>query len=45
MNFTEEIAKAFKSMQDKYIYSDEYRITIEQVRKVLDAIQKKVSVM
>ena len=45
MEFTEEVEKAFKSMQDKYIYNDEYIIGIEQAKETLKTIKKKVSEM
>ena len=44
MEFTEEIEKAFKSMQDRYIYNDEYRIDIEQVKDALEKIKSKVAI-
>ena len=29
-------------MQDKYIFKDEYRITIEDVKKILNKIREKI---
>lgn len=42
MDYNEELLKAFKLMQDKYIFKDEYRITIEEVIKVLNEIRDKI---
>jgi hypothetical protein len=44
MEFTEEITKAFKFMQDKYIYNDEYRIDTEKVKDTLKEIKQKMEV-
>lgn len=40
--YNENILKAFKLMQDKYIFKDEYRITIEEAKKVLREIKDKI---
>ena len=40
--YDEELLKAFKLMQDKYIFKDEYRITIEEAKKVLKEIKDKI---
>ena len=40
--YSEELLKAFKLMQDKYIFKDEYRITIEETQKVLNQIREKM---
>ena len=41
--YSEDFLKAFKLMQDKYIFKDEYRITIKDVKKVLNEIKDKIS--
>ena len=40
--FNSEIEKAFESMQDKYIYNSEYRISIAKVKETLKQIQGKL---
>lgn len=40
--YNEEFLKAFKLMQNKYIFKDEYRITIEDVKKILNKIRDKI---
>ncbi len=34
--------KSFKLMQDKYIFKEEYRITIEYTKKILNEIKNKI---
>lgn len=40
--YNDDLLKAFKLMQDKYIFKDEYRITIEEVNDVLNEIRDKI---
>lgn len=40
--YNEELLKAFKLMQDKYIFKDEYRITIEETQKILNEIRDSI---
>lgn len=40
--YNDDLLKAFKLMQDKYIFKDEYRITIEDVKKILNKIRDKI---
>lgn len=40
--YNDDILKAFKLMQDKYIFKDEYRITIEEAQKVLNGIRDRI---
>ena len=40
--YNDDLLKAFKLMQDKYIFKDEYRITIEETQKVLNEIRDKI---
>ncbi|MCL2859391.1 MAG: nucleotidyl transferase AbiEii/AbiGii toxin family protein [Oscillospiraceae bacterium] len=40
--FNSEIEKAFESMQDKYIYNSEYRISIAKVNETLKQIREKL---
>ncbi len=40
--YNENLLKAFKLMQDKYIFKDEYRITIEYAQKVLNEIRDRI---
>lgn len=42
VNYNENFLKAFKLMQQKYIFQDEYKIRIEEVTRVLEKIRKKV---
>ena len=39
MEYNDDFLKAFKLMQDKYIFKDEYRITIEDVKEVLNEVR------
>lgn len=43
LEFNEEILKAFELMQNKYVFKDEYKITIEETKKVLNKIKNKIS--
>ena len=40
--YNEDILKAFKLMQDKYIFKEEYKFSIEQVKETLNEIHKKI---
>lgn len=40
--YNDDLLKAFKLMQDKYIFKDEYRITIEEAKKVLKEIRDRI---
>ena len=40
--YNDDLLKAFKLMQDKYIFKDEYKITIEEVNDVLNEIRDKI---
>ena len=40
MEYNDDFLKAFKLMQDKYIFKDEYRITIEDVKEVLNEVRE-----
>ena len=40
--YNDDLLKAFKLMQDKYIFKDEYRITIEETQKALNEIRDKI---
>ena len=40
--YNDDLLKAFKLMQDKYIFKDEYRITIKETQKVLSEIRDKI---
>ena len=40
--FNSDILKSFKLMQDKYIFKEEYRITIEYTKKILNEIKNKI---
>ena len=40
--YNENILKAFKLMQDKYIFKDEYRITIDEVKNILKEIYNRM---
>ena len=42
MEYNEEFLKAFKLMQNKYIFKDEYRISIEDVKNTLKEIYNKI---
>lgn len=42
IEYNEELLKAFKLMQDKYIFKDEYRITMEDAKEVLDEINDRI---
>ena len=43
LEFNEEILKAFELIQNKYVFKDEYKITIEETKKVLNKIKNKIS--
>lgn len=43
--YTDEMLKAFNLMQDKYIFKEEYRRTIEETREVLTKIREIVEKM
>lgn len=45
LNFNKDIISAFQLMQDKYIFKDEYRITIEETKLILNDIQKKIEIL
>lgn len=45
LNFNKEIINAFDLMQEKYIFKDEYRITIEDSKHTLEKIQNKIEKM
>ena len=40
--YNENLLKVFKLMQDKYIFKDEYRITMEYAQKVLNDIRDRI---
>lgn len=40
--YNDDMLKAFKLMQDKYIFKDEYRITIEEAKDVLNEIRDRI---
>ena len=40
--FNDDMLKAFKLMQDKYIFKNEYRIIIEDTKKVLNEIRDRI---
>ena len=40
--YNDDHLKAFKLMQDKYIFKDEYRITIEETQKILNEIRDRI---
>jgi hypothetical protein len=42
MEYNDDLLKAFKLMQDKYIFKDEYKVSIEQVKEVLKKIHNKI---
>lgn len=42
MKYNSEMSKAFKLMQDKYIFKEEYKITIEDTMKILNEIREKI---
>lgn len=42
MEYNEDLLKAFKLMQDKYIFKEEYSITIGETRNVLNEIRDKI---
>lgn len=42
LNFNSEFIKAFKNMQSKYVLSEEYKISIDEVKNVLVKIQKQL---
>ena len=45
LNFDEEINKAFESMQNKYIYKEEYKQDINDVKEALKELQNKISII
>ena len=45
LDFNKDIISAFRLMQDKYIFKDEYRITIEEIKLILNDIQKKIEIL
>ena len=45
IEYNDDILKAFKLMQDKYIFKDEYRISIEDAKKVLNEIRDKIIIL
>ena len=40
--YNDDLLKAFKLMQDKYIFKDEYRITIEEAKDTINEIRDKI---
>ena len=42
MKYNDNLLKTFKLMQDKYIFKDKYRISIEDLRKTLNEIKNKI---
>lgn len=38
--YTDEMLRAFNLMQDKYIFKEEYRKTIDETREILTKIRK-----
>lgn len=43
--YNEDMIEAFKLMQEKYIFKDEYRMTIGELRKTLEEIRKKTQLV
>ena len=43
--YNEDMIEAFKLMQEKYIFKDEYRMKIGDVRKTLEEIRKKTQLV
>ena len=43
LNFNEEVNNAFESMQNKYIYKEEYKQNIEDVKESLIELKNKIS--
>lgn len=42
MEYNDDLLKAFKLMQDKYIFKDEYRITMEETKEILNEIRDRI---
>jgi predicted nucleotidyltransferase component of viral defense system len=42
MEYNDDLLKAFKLMQDKYIFKDEYRITMEESKEVLNELKDMI---
>lgn len=45
LNFVEEINKAFETMQNKYIYKEEYKQNIEHIKEILKELKNKISII
>lgn len=45
LNFGEEINKAFETMQNKYIYKEEYKQDIEHIKETLKELKNKISII
>ena len=43
--YNENMLKAFKLMQDKYIFKEEYKITLEEVTIALNKIREKITLV
>lgn len=42
LDFNNELIKEFENMQDKYVLSDKYKVSIKQVKEVLKKIHNKI---
>lgn len=42
LEFSEELIKAFEQMQNKYVLNDKYKVSIDEVKKILKQIYNKV---
>lgn len=42
ITYSEEILKAFSIMQEKYIFKDEYKVTIQEVKDTMNKIRDKI---
>ena len=42
LDFDDSLIKEFEKMQDKYVLNDKYKFSIDQVKKVLEEIHRKM---
>jgi predicted nucleotidyltransferase component of viral defense system len=45
LNFNDEINKAFDSMQNKYIYKEEYKLDINDIKEALKELKNKIRII
>lgn len=42
MNFSNDLIQAFESMQNKYVLNDKYKVSIDEVKEILNKLYKRI---